>query len=116
MTVEAIEFIRRFLLHVLPSSFVKIRYYGFMANRHRKENLRRCRELLGHAPAPADPQEPAMPVPAMPSAESDDAASRVRCPACQQGTMRILRRLERQPGPWDTSLACPASIVPPDTS
>ena len=47
MTVAAVEFIRRFLLHVLPSSFVKIRYYGFMANRHRSENLARCRALLG---------------------------------------------------------------------
>jgi hypothetical protein len=46
MTLEATEFIRRFLLHVLPSSFVKIRYYGFMANRRRQENLARCRELL----------------------------------------------------------------------
>ena len=104
MTVEATEFIRRFLLHVLPSSFVKIRYYGFMANRHRKENLRHCRELLDHAPvtANADPQQPTTPVPTLPTAESDDETPKVRCPACQTGTMRILRRLERQYRPWDT--------------
>ncbi|HAM51424.1 MAG TPA: IS91 family transposase, partial [Nitrospiraceae bacterium] len=38
--------IRRFLLHVLPDGFVKIRYYGLLANRNRKDNLALCRELL----------------------------------------------------------------------
>ena len=47
MTLSADEFIRRFLLHVLPSGFHRIRYYGFLGNRHRKE---RCRQLLGMAP------------------------------------------------------------------
>ena len=42
MTLEASEFIRRFLMHVVPASFVRIRYYGLMANRCRAENLRRC--------------------------------------------------------------------------
>jgi hypothetical protein len=46
MTVTAGEFIRRFLLHVLPEKFMKIRYYGFLANRSRKENIRLCRKLL----------------------------------------------------------------------
>ena len=43
---------RRFLLHVLPSGFQRIRHYGLLANRHRAANLARCRQLLG-APAPA---------------------------------------------------------------
>jgi Putative transposase/Transposase zinc-binding domain len=47
MTVDACEFIRRFLLHVLPDGFVKIRYYGLLANRNRKGNIALCRELLG---------------------------------------------------------------------
>jgi hypothetical protein len=47
MTLEAEEFIRRFLLHVLPSGFVRIRHYGFLANRSRKQNLQLCREFLG---------------------------------------------------------------------
>jgi hypothetical protein len=47
MTLEAVEFIRRFLLHVLPNGFMRIRYYGFLANRHRAEKLRLCRMLLG---------------------------------------------------------------------
>jgi hypothetical protein len=50
MTLDADEFIRRFLLHVLPDRFVKIRYFGFLANRNRKACLERCRELLGVKP------------------------------------------------------------------
>jgi hypothetical protein len=47
MTLEAHEFIRRFLLHVLPSRFQRIRHYGFLANRTRKKKLELCRTLLG---------------------------------------------------------------------
>ena len=54
MTVSADEFLRRFLLHVLPDSFQRIRHYGLLSNRHRAENLARCRELLAMpAPIPA---------------------------------------------------------------
>ena len=57
MTLEAGEFIRRFLIHVLPDGFHRIRYYGFLGNCHRAQKLARCRELLGMAPAgpAADP-------------------------------------------------------------
>ncbi len=47
MTLSAEEFIRRFLLHVLPNGFRRIRYYGFLGNRHREEKLAVCRQLLG---------------------------------------------------------------------
>src|SRR2546426_517765 len=47
MTLAATEFIRRFLLHVLPRGFHRIRYYGFLGARHRREKLTRCRQLLG---------------------------------------------------------------------
>ena len=47
MELSAVEFIRRFLLHVVPSGFVRIRHYGLMGNRVRAENLARCRALLG---------------------------------------------------------------------
>src|SRR5580693_7118102 len=46
MILSAAEFIRRFLLHVLPNGFQRIRYYGFMGNRYRKEKLEQCRRLL----------------------------------------------------------------------
>jgi hypothetical protein len=47
MLLDALEFTRRFLLHVLPKGFVRIRYYGFRANAQRNKKLARIRELLG---------------------------------------------------------------------
>ena len=47
MTLDAFEFIRRFLLHILPDGFMKIRHYGILCNRHRRTKLARCKELLG---------------------------------------------------------------------
>jgi hypothetical protein len=59
MSVAAGEFIRRFLLHVLPSGFHRIRHYGLLANAGRKENLALARELLKVPAQPvADPDEP----------------------------------------------------------
>jgi hypothetical protein len=47
MTLKADEFIRRFLLHVLPERYVRIRHFGLLANRNRKDNISACRESLG---------------------------------------------------------------------
>jgi hypothetical protein len=47
MTLKADEFIRRYLLHVLPNRYVRIRHFGLLANRSRKDNIALCRELLG---------------------------------------------------------------------
>lgn len=47
MTLDVFEFIRRFLLHILPEKFVKIRHYGILSNRNKKAKLKRCREILG---------------------------------------------------------------------
>ncbi len=49
MSLPATEFIRRFLLHVLPDGFMRIRHYGYLANRHRQQKLATCRRLLGAA-------------------------------------------------------------------
>ena len=49
MTLSSCEFIRRFLMHTLPSGFVRIRYFGFLANRYRRERLELCRSLLQSA-------------------------------------------------------------------
>ena len=51
MTVAADEFIRRFLIHTLPPGFPRIRHFGFLANRHRSEKLKLCRQLLATAAA-----------------------------------------------------------------
>src|SRR5207247_8898654 len=52
MTLTAEEFIRRFLLNVVPGGFVRIRHFGFLANRTRRAKLARCRALLAQSPAP----------------------------------------------------------------
>jgi putative transposase/transposase-like zinc-binding protein len=57
LTLDALEFLRRFLLHVLPDRFVRIRYIGFLGNRHRAHNLELVRECIGQAP-PEPPSKP----------------------------------------------------------
>jgi len=47
MTLQTDEFIRRFLLHVLPDRFVRIRHFGLLANRNRKDNIAACHKMLG---------------------------------------------------------------------
>jgi hypothetical protein len=91
MTLDAAEFIRRFLMHVMPRSFVRIRYYGFMANRRRAENLRRCWQLLCREKI----LETANLSETTRSAETGEDITAC-CPACQQGRMRTVGRLERQ--------------------
>lgn len=58
MTLQASEFIRRFLLHVLPPGLQRIRYYGFLGNRHRQQKIERCRQLLQMTVETAEPQDP----------------------------------------------------------
>lgn len=52
MTVDAHTFLHRFLLHVLPPGFVRLRHYGFLANRCKARTLPQCRQLLNHTPPP----------------------------------------------------------------
>ena len=97
MTLSAHEFIRRFLLHVLPDGFQRIRYYGFLGNRYRKEKLEQCRRLLGTLP-PAE-QAGAFPT------EKDyrdryeelTGQSLHQCPQCRQGRMLLIEILPRSP-------------------
>lgn len=93
MTVDAVEFIRRFLMHVMPRNFVRIRYYGFMANRHRSENIERCRQLIGR-PQAGEADEPTKTNEFASGAGEDRAAG--CCPLCKQGRMRIIEQLARQ--------------------
>jgi hypothetical protein len=87
MTLKATEFIRRFLLHVLPSGFVRIRHYGLLANRVCREKLARCRALLGAGTTPE-------PLAADPSAEAKEPVERLLaakvCPSCGEGRMVII--------------------------
>jgi Putative transposase/Transposase zinc-binding domain len=80
MTLEAAEFLRRFLLHVLPVRLVRIRYYGFMANRLRAGSIARARTLIGQ-------RDLSLP---SPSTQPDPN----RCPHCHEGTMRVIGPVE----------------------
>jgi hypothetical protein len=113
MTVPATEFIRRFLLHVLPDGFMRIRHYGYLANRHRREKLDICRRLLGCAAlseVPTDKEEPE----GEPCEEGGAADATIPCPACKTGRMRIIDTFGRLPRPCHGPLApLPNRRAPP---
>ena len=96
MALSAEEFIRRFLLHVLPSRFHRIRYYGFLGNRHRQQKLDQCRRLLG-MPTP-DPNTP-LPPPRdyLDRYEDLTGCSLRQCPQCQRGRMVLVAILPKSP-------------------
>ena len=85
MSLTADEFIRRFLLHTLPIGLQRIRYYGLLGNRHRTENLARCRALLKMPLPPPTPSEPAPPLDYRDRYEALTGKSLYQCPACQEG-------------------------------
>jgi len=94
MTLAAGEFMRRFLLHVLPSGFHRIRHYGLLANTGRRDYLARARELLqgsgADAPVATGTADPAAPTPPEPSAAT------YGCPDCG-APMQVLDTLVRGP-------------------
>lgn len=106
MRLDAHEFIRRFLLHVLPRGLQRIRHYGLLGNRHRAAKLARCRELL------------AMPTPtAMPRLRTLDYRDRYerltgrslrRCPVCAGGAWVCIETF--------AAGTFPRRVIPPDTS
>jgi hypothetical protein len=103
MTLDGTEFIRRFLIHVLPDGFHRIRYYGFLGNHHRGRKLALCRTLIGMAPPAADT------APAADYRQRFEALtgrSLHRCPYCDTGTMLVISCIA----------SAPISPVAPDTS
>jgi hypothetical protein len=89
MTLDAIEFIRRFLLHVLPSGMVRIRQFGFLANRVRQHRLEQCRVLLAVCRPPPSAGSDSTPDPNLPDVQA--------CPLCKQGRLIIIQLLGAQP-------------------
>lgn len=97
MTLEVDEFLRRFLLHVVPRGFMRIRHFGLLANRTRRGTLARCRDLLGHTP-PEDVR-PESVAELMQRLTGIDLS---RCPVCGEGWMQITAIIMRV-GPVDSS-------------
>jgi hypothetical protein len=101
MTLDAVQFLRRFLLHVLPKGFPRVRHYGFLANRSRKAHLDLCRTVLA-APAAHSVVASASPT------HGDDEV--LRCSACRVGRLRFVSLLP----PGISIVAC--SMPAHDTS
>jgi len=104
MALAAEEFIRRFLLHVLPAGFQRIRYYGFLANRYRAQKLALCRQLLQMPPS-GQPDEGKTDY--RDQYEKVTGVSLKICPACHRGNMVVVEVLHRDtsrpPPVMDTS-------------
>ncbi|MGB7947256.1 MAG: IS91 family transposase [Candidatus Binatia bacterium] len=102
VSLEAHEFIRRFLLHVLPDGFMRIRHFGFLANRAKKHALPQCRKLLKlDAALPETPKKSAHYL--LLELTGIDLN---RCPSCHQGTLIVVAELppiSRSPSQWDSS-------------
>jgi hypothetical protein len=97
MTVTAEEFIRRFLLHVLPEGFQRIRHYGFLANRYRQQKLARCRELLKMPPL--EPKSREKEKDYRDYYEELTGTSLKTCPLCHQGHMTVIETFESVTSP-----------------
>jgi hypothetical protein len=103
MTLATGEFIRRFLIHVLPSSFHRIRHYGLFASSKRAENIARAKQLLNQ-PAPQKETRDAV------SSEADKSVAHP-CPCCG-GRMIVIETFKRGCSPRTR----PASVIRIDTS
>jgi hypothetical protein len=104
MKLHGVEFLRRFLLHVLPKGFVRIRHFGLLANRVRKTNLDRCRSLLGIlTTTEPDPEAAAV---------NPNESSDLLCPTCRVGRLRWIAVLP----PGAPHRPDPVRVPVPDTS
>jgi hypothetical protein len=93
MTLSAIAFVRRLLLHVLPRGFVRIRHYGILSNRHRQEALALCRRLLECGSA----TEPELLEAVKPSDNPSSITPTRVCPVCGAGRMIVIEELPPLP-------------------
>ena len=110
LPLPATEFLRRFLLHVVPRGFMRIRHYGITANCQRGRKLQRCRELFGIGQAaPTDTDPPTQSAEAETATRSADSSAKL-CPHCGAP----LRIIEILPAPRSALL--PPVAPPPDTS
>jgi hypothetical protein len=107
-TLEAVEFLRRFVRHILPKGLHKIRYFGFLANCHRQAKLADCRSLLGQS---ADALVMHAIAAGAGTPEPDRKVARIEpgeeCPVCHQGRMQLVETYYRHRAAGDLSVAVP---------
>lgn len=87
MELPAVEFIRRFILHILPKNFYKIRYYGILSSRNKQKDIAKCREILGVA----KDKEPKKVEIAETWFDKEILIGYDQCPNCTAGTMHTIR-------------------------
>ena len=103
MTLTDAEFIRRFLIHVLPDRFQRIRYYGFLSNRYRQQKLALCRYLLGSAVTDTHTDASEQPLDYRDRYEQLTGFSLRQCPVCHQGLMVEVEEIPADPPFMDSS-------------
>ncbi len=96
MNIEPMEFLRRFATHVLPRGFNRIRHYGLLANRSKRELLARARAALD---LPAPVQKSASPEPVRAFWQRIAGLDIERCPHCHRGSLRLITTLAPRPHP-----------------
>ncbi len=94
MTLAADEFIRRFLLHVLPSGFMKIRYFGFLAHTNKKQAILLLRTLMDDKAGLPEKTDETIEEMMLRLTGQDISC----CPECGKGKMKLIKKLQRQPG------------------
>jgi hypothetical protein len=93
MCLDTPEFIRRFLLHVLPTGFMRIRHYGLLANRAKREKLAHARAALDYQPAPQPPEPESVEAFWLRVASLDIHL----CPHCRAGRMIVIGTIATNP-------------------
>ncbi len=94
VTINAVEFIRRYLLHVLPGKFMRIRHFGLFANRYKSNNISKCRRLMGLSSELPEKIEKSIREIMLDLTGLDIS----RCPCCKKGTMREVAQISRGTG------------------
>ena len=109
-TLRAEEFIRRFLLHIVPGSFMRIRHFGFLANRNKEQDLGRCRELLGGCRQLPEGM-------GVTCGNTNELMLRLtgldltKCPCCQMGTMVVVAQIPKFSAPVPSSSICQSELL-----
>ncbi len=109
LTLDVMEFLRRFLMHVLPRGFQRIRYYGFLATRNRRTKLKSLQQHLGFTP-PAG-----LHIPWQQRLEQLTGLDPEACPYCQSKTLQFIGYVPRQPSAGRSPPAPILVHIPPQT-
>ncbi|MFP4164757.1 MAG: transposase [Chitinispirillaceae bacterium] len=96
LTIPLADFVSRFLLHAVPSGFVRVRYYGFLSNRNRGENMARCRAAVSGEPEAIDQEEASVAEEELNAAET--VPSFPVCPHCRSRKLTLAREIPKRSG------------------